>query len=77
VVNRHPTDNIPADIVIEGFNPQASAELHEINGASLDATNTFASPNQVTAQRRSFANAGRTFRHTFAAHSVSVMTLRE
>lgn len=76
VVNRHPTDAVSADIVIEGFNPQASGDLYEINGASLDATNTFANPNQVTAKRKSFSGAGRNFRETFAAHSVSVMTLR-
>ncbi|MFI5127120.1 MAG: hypothetical protein ACHQJX_09865, partial [Candidatus Acidiferrales bacterium] len=67
---------VSADIVIEGFNPQASGDLYEINGASLDATNTFANPNQVTAKRKSFSGAGRDFRQTFAAHSVSVMTLR-
>ncbi|HEV2617565.1 MAG TPA: alpha-L-arabinofuranosidase C-terminal domain-containing protein [Candidatus Acidoferrales bacterium] len=76
VVNRHPTDNISADIVIDGFTPRASGELHEINGPSLDATNTFARPNQVTAKQRTFSDAGRAFRQTFAAHSVSVMTLR-
>ncbi|MGH9728920.1 MAG: alpha-L-arabinofuranosidase C-terminal domain-containing protein, partial [Candidatus Acidiferrales bacterium] len=75
VVNRHPTEAISTDILIEGFNPQASGDFYEINGPSLDATNTFASPHQVTSQRKSFSGAGRTFRQSFAAHSVSVVTL--
>ena len=76
VVNRHPTDNIATDIIIDGFDPRASGELYEINGPSLDATNTFASPTQVTAKRRAISNASRAFRQTFAAHSVSVITLQ-
>lgn len=76
VVNRHPTADISADIAIEGFEPQASGNLYEINGPGLDATNTFAQPNQVTAKGRIFWGAGRAFRQTFPAHSVSVMTLR-
>ena len=76
VVNRHPTANISADITIDGFKPQASGDLHEVNGPSLDAANTFAEPNQVTAKRRSFSGASGAFRQTFGAHSVSVMTMR-
>ena len=76
VVNRHPTADISADIVIEGFHPQASGNLYEINGPSLDATNTFANPNQVGVKQRTFSGASGSFRHTFAAHSVTMMTLR-
>ncbi|MGB6484483.1 MAG: alpha-L-arabinofuranosidase C-terminal domain-containing protein [Candidatus Acidiferrales bacterium] len=76
VVNRHPTADITADIAIEGFKPQSSGDLYEINGASLDTTNTFADPNQVSAKRRTYSGAGPSFRQTFAAHSVSVMTMR-
>jgi alpha-L-arabinofuranosidase len=76
VVNRHPTADISAQIEIEGFKPKASRDLFEINGPSLDASNTFASPNQVGVRRRSFSGAGTAFRQTFAAHSVSVMTMQ-
>lgn len=76
VVNRHPTADIAADIAIEGFTPQSSGDLYEINGPSLDATNTFAAPNQVTAKRKTYSGAGRVFRQSFAAHSVSVITMR-
>ena len=76
VVNRHPTADISVDIAIEGFTPQSSGDLYEINGPSLDATNTFAAPNQVTAKRRTYSGAGPAFRQSFAAHSVSVITMR-
>jgi alpha-N-arabinofuranosidase len=76
VVNRHPSADIPTDIVIEGFHPQASGELYEINGPSLDSTNTFANPNRVGVKQRSLSGASRAFRQTFAAHSITVMTLR-
>ncbi len=76
VVNRHPTADISVEIEIEGFKPRSSGSLYEINGPSLDATNTFANPNQVTAKRKSYSGAGTAFRQTFTAHSVSVMTLQ-
>jgi alpha-N-arabinofuranosidase len=75
VVNRHPTADITAEIVLEGFTPRGTGDLYEVNGPSLDATNTFAEPNNVTVKRRSFSGAGPTYRETFAAHSVSVLTL--
>jgi alpha-L-arabinofuranosidase len=76
VVNRHPTADISADIVIEGFKPKSSGEIFEINGPSLDATNTFDSPNQVTTKQRSFSGAGPAFRQTFAAHSVTLVVMQ-
>jgi len=76
VVNRHPTADINVQIVMEGFVPQGSGELYEINGPSLDATNTFENPNQVVMKPGTFTGAGRDFRRTFAAHSITLMTLR-
>jgi alpha-L-arabinofuranosidase len=75
VVNRHPTADIPVDILIEGFQPQASGDLYEVNGPSLDSTNTFAEPNNVTTKKTPFSGAGATFRRTFPAHSLSVMVM--
>ncbi|HJT71356.1 MAG TPA: alpha-L-arabinofuranosidase C-terminal domain-containing protein [Terriglobales bacterium] len=76
VVNRHPMADISADVVIEGFRPQASGDLYEINGSSLDATNTFANPNNVGVKQHVFSGASQSFRQGFAAHSVTVMALR-
>jgi hypothetical protein len=49
--------------------------LYEVNGPSLDATNTFAEPKNVGVKRSSFSGAGPAFRQTFAAHSLSVLAL--
>jgi alpha-N-arabinofuranosidase len=75
VVNRHPTSDITADIAIEGFKLQASGDLYEVNGPSLDATNTFAEPKNVGVKRSAFSGASPAFRQTFAAHSLTVLTL--
>jgi alpha-L-arabinofuranosidase len=76
VVNRHPTSDIAVDIVIDGFKPQSAGDLYEVNGPSLDATNTFAEPNNVTVKKRGITGAGAAFRQTFAAHSLSMLTLQ-
>lgn len=76
VVNRHPSNDITANISIEGFKPQASGDIYEINGTNMDVTNTFADPNQVTAKTRRFANAAVNFAETFPAHSINVMVMR-
>ncbi len=39
VVNRHPTAEMSAEIIVEGFTMPASAERFEVNGPNLDATN--------------------------------------
>lgn len=75
VVNRHPTTDLAVDIVIEGFKPQSTCDLYELNGPSLDSSNTFAAPDTVAVKKRSISGAGAAFRQTFAAHSLSVMTL--
>lgn len=76
VVNRHPTADLTADVVIEGFKPQSSGELHEINGPSLDATNTFDHPNQVGAKQSTITGVGSNFRQKFSAHSISIAVIR-
>lgn len=75
VLNRHPAADIAVDIMIEGFKPQASGDLYEVNGPSLDSTNTFDKPNEVTVRKRTFSGVGASFRQTFPAHSLSVMIL--
>lgn len=75
VVNRHSTNDISAKIQIEGFQPQSSGELHEINGPSLDATNTFANPNLVTAKDGTFTGAAPNFTRTFLARSITILVM--
>jgi alpha-L-arabinofuranosidase len=76
VVNRHPTSDIAVDILIDGFKPQAAGDLYEVNGPSLDSTNTFAEPNNVVVKKRAISGAASSFQQTFAAHSLSVLTLQ-
>jgi alpha-N-arabinofuranosidase len=75
VVNRHPTDDITAEIVMEGLKVGTTGDLYEVNGTSLDATNTFDSPNNVGVKKRTFSGVGANFRQTYPAHSVSVLTV--
>jgi len=75
VVNRHPTSDITADIAIEGFQLQATGDLYEVNGPSLDSTNTFAEPKNIGVKRSQFSGVGPSFRQTFPAHSLTVLTL--
>jgi len=75
VVNRHPTDAITAEISMEGLKVGSTGDLYEVNGASLDATNTFESPNNISVKKRSFSGVGANFRQTYPAHSVSVLTV--
>jgi alpha-N-arabinofuranosidase len=75
VVNRHPTADIPADIVVDGFTVPTSADLFEVNGPSLDATNTFAEPNNVTVKRRQVSGLGSKFSQIFPGHSVTMIAV--
>ena len=77
IVNRHPTAEIAVDIEIEGFQPRGSGVVYEVNGPSLDATNTFASPHNVKTTRNNFSGAGRKFRHNCPAHSLHVLLLEQ
>lgn len=76
VVNRHPAADIPVDIVIEGFSPQTRCDLFEVNGPSLDSTNTFDHPNEVTLKQRTLPGVSSKCRQTFPAHSLSVLVLK-
>jgi len=77
IVNRHPTAGIAVDIEIEGFQPGGSGVVYEVNGPSLDATNTFATPHNVKTTRSSISGAGRKFRHNCPAHSLHVLLLEQ
>lgn len=76
VVNRHPTAEIVVDVVLEGFSPQSSCEVYEVNGPSLDSTNTFEHPNDVTVKQRQASGISANFRQAFAAHSLTVLKLK-
>jgi alpha-L-arabinofuranosidase len=75
IVNRHPTDDITANIVMEGIKVGSTGDLYEVNGASLDATNTFDSPHNVGVKKTTFSGVGPNFRQTYPAHSLTILTV--
>ncbi len=75
VVNRHPTDDITANVVMEGIKVGGTGDVYEVNGPSLDATNTFDQPNNVGVKKRAFSGVGPNFKQTYPAHSVTVLTV--
>lgn len=75
VVNRHPSSDLSAQVVIEGFTMPATADLFELNGPSVDATNTFANPNNVSVKRRQASGLGPKFSQNFPPHSLTMITV--
>jgi alpha-N-arabinofuranosidase len=75
VVNRNPASDIAADVAVEGFNIPSTADSYELNGAAVDASNTFATPNAVGVRRKQASGLGQKFSYTFPAHSLTVITM--
>jgi alpha-L-arabinofuranosidase len=75
VVNRHPTDAVTANIVMEGIKVGSSGDLYEVNGASLDSTNTFDSPHNVGVKKTTFSGVSPNFKQTYPAHSLTVLVI--
>jgi alpha-N-arabinofuranosidase len=76
VVNRHKSDPIKTAINIENAQVNANAEVFEINGASVDAENSFAQPNNVRIDKKDPVSVRGTFNYTFPAHSITVLKLK-
>jgi len=75
VVNRNPSSDIIADVAVEGFNMTAAADVYELNGPGVDASNTFSTPNAVGVKRKQASGLGPKFSYTFPAHSLTVFVL--
>ncbi len=75
IVNRHPTSDIPVEIIVEGLAMPARADLFVVNGPKLDATNTFASPNNVGIEHRQASGLGPKFSQMCSAHSVTMIAI--
>ena len=76
VVNRHKSDPINTTITIENAQVNTRAEVSEINGASVDAENSFAQPNNVRIDNKGPVTVGGKFTYTFPAHSITVLKLK-
>ena len=76
VVNRDPEIDISADIVCQNGQWGREYEVHEINGPSLDAENSFDKKTVCTETKKlSFNSACDVFSYTFPAHSVTAITM--
>jgi alpha-N-arabinofuranosidase len=72
VVNRHPTDAIETNLEVIGGSV-AGAEVYEVNGPDVHATNSFAEPDTITTRRYEPSDAKMI---AFPPHSVSLLRLR-
>jgi alpha-N-arabinofuranosidase len=57
LINRHPTDDIPCSLTLDGFTP-TSGTLTTMAGPSYDSINTFEQPDTVKLETRDLAKDG-------------------
>lgn len=74
-VNLHKSQPIATSISIGNAHVDGQAQVFEINGASVDAENSFAQPNNVRIEKKDAVAAGSTFNYTFPAHSITMLKL--
>jgi len=76
VVNRHRTDDIEAEVVINGADLEGSAEVYELNGPDALARNSFDDPNRVSVASLGTERISNRFLRVFPAHSVTVLEMK-
>ena len=75
VVNTEPTRAVTTRIELRGVEVEADADWHVISADSLDAHNSFATPDAIR-PRREVVRAGGGLQVSLPPHSVSVFVLR-
>jgi alpha-N-arabinofuranosidase len=75
VVNRHQSQSIATTIAVENAHLDRTAQVFEINGASVDVENSFSEPNNVRIERKDSVQAGSAFAYTFPAHSITLLKM--
>lgn len=75
VVNRHPEQDIPAEIHIHGATAQGWVEVWEINGPEMGARNTFDDPYRVAALGKRGFQVDNSLVYAFPAHSVTLLKI--
>lgn len=70
VVNRHETDAIKTEVILQTGEFTGNATVHEVNGETLDATNT-REKQEVQIATDDIKFQGNTIRYTFPAHSLT------
>jgi alpha-N-arabinofuranosidase len=74
VVNRHETNAIPANIIMQTGTFTGTAKISELNGKRLTARSTRTEP-AVTVSTREVKFSGNTMNYSFAAHSLTQMEI--
>jgi len=74
VVNRHETNAIATDIVLQSGDFTGSAKVHEINGATINSTNT-KTKEEVGIVTKDIKFKGNTIRYSFPAHSLTQLQI--
>ena len=72
VVNRHLHDDLKTRIRIDGPDSIQSGKLSVLNSSGVRDVNTFERPRLVRPKRTKLDVSGRSFVHSFPAHSLSV-----
>jgi alpha-N-arabinofuranosidase len=75
VVNRHPTDDLEAEIAVRGLEPTGEATAHELNGPEVWARNTFDDHDRVRLTSRPATLAAGRLVARFPAHSATSLEL--
>ncbi len=73
VINQDAADDVPGRVEIAGFTPQGPAEIRTLNGPSFHAFNTPQNLDAVQIRTASKPVGNGAFRHTFPAHSLTVI----
>ena len=68
VINKHETKAIVTDIVLQSGEFTGNAKVHEVNGETINSTNT-KTKEEVSLVTKDIKFKGTTIRHTFPAHS--------
>jgi alpha-L-arabinofuranosidase len=72
VVNRHPSESIPADLVLEDKQFSGTVEISEVNGPDIKSQNDFNATTVKTVKRSAKAE-GRQFTYSFPPHSFTML----
>ena len=75
VVNRDRDRGHRASIELGGAAIKDDVTVAEVNGAGVDATNSFEHPRAVDVRETRISARGQLFEHEFPAHSISVMRM--
>lgn len=75
-INRHHAHDIQTTIALNHFNPDATAQVFELNGPTHSAYNLFEKKEEVKIQQKEISPLSSQFNYNFPAHSVSALILR-